>query len=61
MGRGYVIIVALRDKGLTEYTIPVASIVWIMGLAFTAGVVAAVVPAWRATRLDILRAIAADG
>lgn len=58
---GYVIIVSLRDQGLTEYTIPVASIVWIMGLAFTAGVVAAVVPAWRATRLDILRAIAADG
>ena len=58
---GYVIIVALRDQGLTEYTIPVISIVWIMGLAFTAGVIAAVVPAWRATRLDILRAIAADG
>lgn len=58
---GYVIIVSLRDQGLTEYTIPVASIVWIMGLAFTAGVVAAVVPAWRAARLDILRAIAADG
>ena len=58
---GYVIIVALRDKGLTKYTIPVTSIVWIMLLAFTAGVIAAVVPAWRATRLGILRAIAADG
>ncbi len=58
---GYVIIVALRDKGLTKYTVPVTSIVWIMLLAFTAGVIAAVVPAWRATRLGILRAIAADG
>ena len=58
---GYVIIVALRDQGLTEYTIPVANVVWIMVLAFAAGVIAAVIPAWRATRLDVLRAIAADG
>ena len=58
---GYVVIVALRDQGLTEYVIPVVNILWIMGLAFVAGVVAAVVPAWRATRLGILSAIAADG
>lgn len=58
---GYVVIVALRDQGFDKYTIPVANIVWIMLLAFLAGVVAAVVPAWRATRLGILRAIAADG
>ncbi|MGB8857854.1 MAG: FtsX-like permease family protein [Ilumatobacteraceae bacterium] len=58
---GYVVIVALRDQGLTEYSIPVITIVWIMVLAFAAGVLAAVVPAWRATRLGILRAIAADG
>jgi putative ABC transport system permease protein len=58
---GYVIIVALRDQGLTEYTVPVASVLLIMALAFAAGVVAAVIPAWRATRLDVLRAIAADG
>ncbi|MDP2290330.1 MAG: FtsX-like permease family protein, partial [Actinomycetota bacterium] len=58
---GYVVIVALRDQGFDKYTIPVANIAWIMLLAFVAGVVAAVVPAWRATRLGILRAIAADG
>lgn len=58
---GYVVIVALRDQGLTEYSIPVVSIIWIMALAFGAGVLAAVVPAWRATRIGILRAIAADG
>ena len=58
---GYVVIVALRDQGLTTYSVPVSSIVWIMVLAFVAGVVAAVVPAWRATRLGILSAIAADG
>ena len=58
---GYLVIVSLRDQGLTEYSIPVGNILWIMLLAFVAGVVAAVVPAWRATRMDVLRAIAADG
>jgi putative ABC transport system permease protein len=58
---GYVVIIALRDEGLTEYSIPVTSILWIMGLACLAGIAAAVVPAWRATRMDILGAIAADG
>ncbi len=58
---GYVVIVALRDEGLTQYSVPVASILWIMGLACLAGVAAAVVPAWRATRMNILGAIAADG
>ena len=58
---GYVVIVALRDQGLTTYSVPVISIIWIMVLAFIAGVIAAVIPAWRATRLGILSAIAADG
>lgn len=58
---GWVVIVALRDQGLDKYSVPVTTIGWIMVLAFVAGVAAAVVPAWRATRLDVLRAIAADG
>ena len=58
---GYVVIVALRDEGLTNYSVPVTTILWIMVLAFTAGVIAAVVPAWRATRMNILAAIAFDG
>jgi putative ABC transport system permease protein len=58
---GYVVIIALRDQGLTEYSVPVTDIVWILVLAFVAGVAAAVVPAWRATRLNVLQAIAADG
>jgi putative ABC transport system permease protein len=58
---GYVVIASLRDQGLTAYSVPVTSIVWIMVLAFVAGVAAAVIPAWRATRLNVLRAIAADG
>ena len=58
---GYVVILALRDEGLTHYSVPVTTIVWIMVLACLAGIAAAVVPAWRATRMDILGAISADG
>jgi putative ABC transport system permease protein len=58
---GYVVIVALRDQGLNHYSVPVVTVAWIMVLAFVAGVAAAVLPAWRATRLNVLRAIAADG
>lgn len=58
---GYVVIIALRDNGLDQYTIPVGNIAIILVLAFVAGVAAAVIPAWRATRLNVLRAIAADG
>lgn len=58
---GWVVIVALRDEGLTTYSVPVGDVVMILVLAFLTGVTAAVVPAWRATRIDVLRAIAADG
>ncbi len=58
---GWVVIVALKDKGLTTYTVPTTAIAVIVGAAFVVGVLAAVIPARRATRADILQAIAADG
>jgi putative ABC transport system permease protein len=57
---GYVVIVALRDQGLDTYTVPVSDIAAILVVAFVVGVLAAVIPARRATRIDILQAIAAD-
>jgi putative ABC transport system permease protein len=57
---GYVVIMALRDQGLTKYSVPIATIAAIIVIAFVVGVVAAVVPAWRATKLDILQAIATE-
>jgi putative ABC transport system permease protein len=57
---GYVVIVALRDQGLNEYSVPIATIAAILMIAFVVGVIAAVVPAWRATKLDILQAIATE-
>ncbi len=57
---GYVVIVALHDQGLTKYSVPISTIAAIIVIAFVVGVVAAVVPAWRATKLDILQAIATE-
>jgi len=57
---GYVVIAALHDQGLTKYSVPVPTIGVILVIAFVVGVVAAVVPAWRATKLDILQAIATE-
>jgi putative ABC transport system permease protein len=54
---GYIVIVSLRDEGLTTYTVPVTAIVVIVLLAFVIGVVAAVIPAWSATRRKILESI----
>ena len=54
---GYVVIVALKNQGLSTYTIPVNAIIVIVVAAFVTGVLAAVIPAWRATKLDVLQAI----
>ena len=56
---GYIVIVALKDQGLSTYTVPTSAIVFIVVAAFVTGVLAAVIPAWRATKLDVLQAIAA--
>ena len=57
---GYVVILALRDEGLQHFAIPVTNVVAIIVIAFVLGVVAAVIPARRATRVDILKAIATE-
>ena len=51
---------ALRDEGLTKISLPVATMVSVLVLSTFAGVVAAIFPARRAARLDVLQAIATD-
>jgi putative ABC transport system permease protein len=55
---GYAVVVALRSQGLSTYAVPWAVIVVVIILAFVIGVLAAVYPAYKATRIDILDAIA---
>jgi putative ABC transport system permease protein len=57
VGLGWVIVYALRDQGLSSFSAPVGSTVSILTMAFVIGVLAAVYPAWRATRVNLLSAI----
>jgi putative ABC transport system permease protein len=57
VGLGWVIVYALRDQGLSAFSAPVGTTVSILIMAFVIGVLAAVYPAWRATRVNLLAAI----
>jgi putative ABC transport system permease protein len=51
---------ALRNQGLTVFQIPVVEIAIFVAGSVLAGILAAVLPAWRASRLDVLDAIATE-
>ena len=55
---GIVIVVSLNDSGFSAFTLPIANTIIILVGAFVIGVIAAVFPAWRATRTEIISAIA---
>lgn len=54
---GWVVVFSLRDQGLTSFQIPVATTIFILIMSFVVGVMAAVYPAWRATKVDVLDAL----
>jgi len=51
---------ALEEQGLTVFRVPVLEVVLFVLGSMIAGVLAAVLPAWRASRLDVLEAIATE-
>ena len=57
IGLGWTIVFALRDQGLTSFQLPVGTTVTIMVISFVVGVLAAVYPAWRATKVDVLESL----
>lgn len=57
---GWAFTAALETQGISEVSIPVGQLAVFVVLSMVAGVVAALVPAWRAGRLDVLGAIATD-
>ena len=57
---GWAISVTLRQEGLTQFNVPITSLVVIIAIGVLGGVLAAVRPGWRAARRDVLRAIATE-
>jgi len=57
---GWALVRALRDQGLVAFSVPVASLAVIVVLAALAGVLAAVLPARRAARLNVLQAVVTE-
>ena len=55
---GWAMLKALADEGLDRLTIPVGQLVVVTAIAAFAGVGAAVMPARRAARVDVLKAVA---
>jgi putative ABC transport system permease protein len=57
---GWALVAALNDQGIDRLSIPVLSLVIVVVLAGFAGVAAAILPARRAAKLDVLRAVASE-
>ncbi|NBP51025.1 MAG: FtsX-like permease family protein, partial [Actinobacteria bacterium] len=58
IGMGALLIGVLADDGISAFTLPVVGTAWILVISFVIGVLAAIYPAWRATRTDVMQAIA---
>jgi putative ABC transport system permease protein len=57
---GWAMTRALHDQGITHFSLPTTQLIVFLLASAVAGVVAAVLPAWRAGRLDVLDAIATE-
>lgn len=60
IGFGVALMYSLRDQGLEVVSVPGSQLAVFLGLAVVIGVLAAVLPARRAARLDVLQAIATE-
>jgi putative ABC transport system permease protein len=60
IGFGVALMYAVRDQGLEVISVPVVQLAIFLALAVVVGVLAAIFPARRAARLDVLRAIAME-
>ncbi len=57
---GWAMVIALSDQGITALEIPFGSLLFYVVIAGLAGVLAAVLPARRAAKIDVLRAISTE-
>jgi putative ABC transport system permease protein len=54
---GWAVVEALKDQGITEFAPPGAQLLLVVVIGGIAGVIAAIFPARRAAKLDVLRAV----
>ena len=57
LGLGFAVVAALKDRGIESFSVPVGKMLSIFVIAIVLGVVAAIIPARRATKVNILEAI----
>jgi putative ABC transport system permease protein len=57
---GWAMVQALKDQGVSKLAFPVGQLIVYVVVAGIAGVVAAILPARRAAKLDVLRAITTE-
>jgi putative ABC transport system permease protein len=57
---GWTLVRALRSQGITEFSLPMGTLLLFVAAAALAGILAAIFPGRRAARLDMLRAITTE-
>jgi putative ABC transport system permease protein len=57
---GWAPVLAMKNQGITTFSLPVPSLVIVVLLAALAGVAAAILPSRQAAKLNILRAIVSE-
>jgi putative ABC transport system permease protein len=57
LGLGFAVVMALRDEGIQVFSVPITRMLIIFVVAIVLGMVAAIIPARRATKVNILEAI----
>ena len=57
---GWVFVTAMKDQGITQFDVPVGSLLAIVVIACVAGMFAAVGPGRHAAKLEVLRAVVSD-
>lgn len=57
---GWALVYSARNEGFEVFAIPFVNVIFILLIAALAGIVSAILPARRASRIDVLRAIATE-
>jgi putative ABC transport system permease protein len=57
---GWALVAALKNQGITNFSVPYLTLLIVVVLAGLAGVAAAILPSRRAAKLNILRAIVTE-